>query len=153
MMCCPYITLHSPHSCPHTQASRILAWCAYSGCIFVFHANNIKTPKLSGQTIPDFCQYSVKVLKAFPVPRKRCYTVTTKSPIFCLQNPRFGLFWDVRRTECFQNLSCRSQALLLVGEADCRSGHSQAQRSKKCGVRGVNANKYETGLRAWVKGN
>lgn len=137
--------------------SRFLAQCAYSGCIVMFHTNSIKTQKVTGRTISDFCQYNVKVLKAFPVPRKCCHIVTTKCPVFHLQNLRSVLFWDVKCTQCFQNQSSRSQALLLVGEAHCRSGHGQAQQSKKCGgdsdMRRINANKHRTGLRAWVKGN
>jgi len=43
------------------------------------------------------------------------------------------------------------------GEADHGSGHGEAQQSKKSGgnidVRGVNVNKYRTGLRSWMKGN
>lgn len=113
--------------------------------------------KVSRKTIFGFCQYHVKVLKAFPVSRKCCHTVTTQSPIFCLLNPRFGLFWYVKRTHCFQNPSCRSQALLLAGQADCRTGHSQTQWFKKCDgdsdVRGINENKYRAGIRACVKGN
>lgn len=125
-MCCPYRELQSLSSRPIYQIEQPSIQTCLLG---LFHKNTRK--KKSMGTISDFWQNNAKVTQGFPVPRKRCRIVTTKRPVFCLQNPRFGLSCDPKHGCVLKTPAVGARLRVPMKDADCRISQEWVQRYRR----------------------